>query len=57
MFSFLFRKKKKPPATKTAIACPDCSALFTRAELERHDCICPACGQPVKVAEACGKFT
>lgn len=57
MFSFLFRKNKKPPVAKTAIACPDCSALFTRAELERRDCICPACGKPVDVAEECGKFT
>ncbi len=56
MFSFLFRKKKTP-ASKTAIACPDCSALFTRAELDRHDCICPACGKPVEVAEECGRFT
>lgn len=56
MFSFLFRKKKSP-APKTAVACPDCSALFSRAELERHDCICPACGKPVKIEEACGKFT
>ena len=56
MFSFLFRKKKTP-ASKTAIACPDCSALFTRDELDRHDCICPACGKPVEVAEECGRFT
>jgi ribosomal protein S27E len=56
MFSFLFRKKK-PPVTETSVACPDCSALFSRAETQPGECTCPACGKTVQIQDNCGKFT
>ena len=56
MFSF-FSRKKSQRSNPSTVACPECSHLFQRDDLEQLECTCPACGKPVEVTLVQGNFT